>query len=103
VLNKIDRVDEPTRAALARELPEAIQLSALNPVDVKRLRGIIVEHFEQGMDEATLVVPYARQSALGKIREAARVVKEDWDEAGARLIVRAPHDELEKLRSLLSE
>jgi hypothetical protein len=54
------------------------------------------------MEEATLLVPFSRQNAMGAIRENARVVKEDWDEDGARLLVRAPHDDLEKLRSLLN-
>ena len=56
----------------------------------------------RGMEEATLLVPFSRQNAMGAIRENARVVKEDWDEEGARLIVRAPHEDLEKLRSLLN-
>jgi GTP-binding protein HflX len=101
VLNKIDRVDALARAALKREFPGAVLMSALDKDDVKALREMIVEHFERGMEEATIVVPYARQSAMGSIRETARVVKEDWDEDGARLVVRTPKENLERLRSLL--
>jgi GTP-binding protein HflX len=101
VLNKIDRVDPLPRAALKREFPNATLMSALDKGDVKALREKIVEHFERGMEEATIVVPYARQAALGSIRESARVVKEDWDEDGARLVVRTPKENLERLRTLI--
>lgn len=103
VLNKIDRLTDPLeRRALALEFPHAIQMSALDTDDVKKLREHIIDHFEAGMEEATLLVPFSRQNAMGAIRENARVVKEDWDEDGARLLVRAPHEDLEKLRSLLN-
>lgn len=102
VLNKIDRVSELERRRLARDFPRAVQLSALVPTDVKRLRELLVEHFEHDMEETTLVVPFTRQSALGAIREHARVVKEDWDEVGAHLTVRAPKEHLDRLRALLA-
>jgi GTP-binding protein HflX len=102
VLNKTDRLDEREKKKLRRELGEdSILTSALDPQKVKELRDIIVEHFDSEMEEATLVVPYGRQNVLGPIRESARVVKEDWDEEGARLVVRAPKDDLERLRSML--
>ncbi|MCC7071048.1 MAG: GTPase HflX [Deltaproteobacteria bacterium] len=102
VLNKIDRLSELERRRLKRDFPRAVQLSALSPADVKALRERLVEHFEHGMEEATLVVPFARQGAIGAIREHARVVREDWDEVGARLLVRAPKEHLDKLRALLA-
>src|SRR6185436_17513663 len=46
LLNKIDRLDAAERAALARELPEAILLSAKSPDDVGSLRRTIVSFFE---------------------------------------------------------
>jgi GTPase len=101
VLNKIDRVDEATRKRLKREFKQAIQLSALDPDDIAMLRTRLVEHFEESMTEETLVVPYGRQNTLGAIRENARVVNEEWDEIGARLLVRAPEQNLERLRALL--
>ncbi len=102
VLNKIDRVSPLERRRLARDFPRAVQLSALAPPDVKRLRELIVEHFEHDMEEATLLVPFSRQGVLGSVREHARVVKEDWDEDGARLLVRAPKEHLDRLRALLA-
>lgn len=101
VLNKIDRVPEPERKRLKREFKQAVQLSALNPADVAALHTRIVEHFEESMAEDTLVVPYGKQGAMGPIRESARVLNEEWDETGARLHVRAPQENLERLRALL--
>jgi GTPase len=103
VLNKTDRLSEAERKRLRREFgKDAIVTSALDPPLVKELRSIIIDHFDRDMEEATLRVPYARQNAIGPIRESARVVKEDWDEEGAMLVVRAPRDDLERLRALLS-
>ncbi|OGQ14179.1 MAG: GTPase HflX [Deltaproteobacteria bacterium RBG_16_71_12] len=101
VLNKVDRLSDLEKKRLARDFPRAVLLSALSPADVKRLRELIVEHFEHGMEETTLLVPFSRQGVLGSVREHARVVKEDWDEEGARLLVRAPKEHLDKLRALL--
>ena len=102
ILNKCDRLDALERKALRGEFPRSVDMSALDADDVKRLYGIIVQHFEDGMEEATLLVPYTKQGAIGAIRESSRVVKEDWEEEGLKLLVRAPHEDLEKLRSLLN-
>ncbi len=102
VLNKSDRLDDAARATLAAEYPDGLIISAFERDDVKALRERIVEHFERGMEEATLIVPYTRQNALGSIRESARVVKEDWDDVGATLVVRAPRQNLERLRALVA-
>jgi GTP-binding protein HflX len=102
ILNKIDRVSAAERKRLKREFKGAIQMSALDPADVRALRDAIVEHFESSMSEQTLLVPYDRQNAMGAIRDAARVVKEDWDEDGARLLVRAPQENIDRLLALLS-
>lgn len=101
VLNKIDRVPDLERRRLKRDFRGAVQMSALSADDVATLRERIVTHFEDDMEEVTLLVPFHRQSAIGPIRENARVVKEDWDEDGARLLVRAPKESLDKLRALL--
>ena len=57
VLNKIDRVDAFRRLSLAREYPDALQLSAHDPADVARLRDHIVEFFEEGLEPVELFVP----------------------------------------------
>jgi GTP-binding protein HflX len=46
LLNKADRVAPGVRAQLALEYPEALQVSALEPGDVGRVRQLIARHFE---------------------------------------------------------
>jgi GTPase len=90
LLNKADRLDAHARKALLREHGEddAIVLSALDATDIAALKARIVAFFEGRMVEEALVIPYAKQQLLGEIYENARVVGEEYDEAGTRLTVR---------------
>jgi GTP-binding protein HflX len=101
LLNKVDRLGAPDRAALSNEFPDAIQLSAKDPTDIAALRKAIVMFFEATMIEAELVVGYDKQSLLGEIHENARVLAEEYDEAGAHLRVLAHPTALARLESLL--
>jgi GTP-binding protein HflX len=101
LLNKIDRLDAEARAALEREFPEAIRMSTRDPADVAALRERIVAFFEASTVEDDLLVPYAKQSLLGEVYESARVLAEAYDDAGARLHVRAHPAALARLRGLL--
>ena len=103
ILNKIDRVEEAQRKKLKREFKDAIQLSALDPDDVARMRKILEEHFHATMDELALAIPFAKTGhVLSFAHENARVVSEAWDEDGLKLKVRAPKETLERLQSLAS-
>ncbi len=92
LLNKIDKVSELERRALAREHPNAIMLSAKSPDDIGMLRERIVGFFEEAMTEADVLVPYSHQALVHEIHEAARVVREEYGEEGATLRVRAPQE-----------
>jgi GTPase len=102
LLNKIDAVDAETREALARELPDAIQVSARSPEDLLRMRARIVAHFEQDMQDVELFVPYARQALVHRVHESARVLEERHDDDGTHLRVRAPAPVLAQLRAQLA-
>ncbi|WP_437562909.1 GTPase HflX [Sorangium sp. So ce542] len=102
LLNKVDRVSEEEREALRLEFPEATLLSAKIPADVAALREAIIAFFEQSMVEAELLLPYAKQSLIGEIYENARVLSEEYDDAGGRLSVRVHPAALDRLRSLLA-
>jgi GTPase len=103
LLNKADRLDAMARASLRREHPEkdAVVLSAHEPADVAALRQRILSFFEGRMVEEDLFVPYARQALLGDVYENARVVTEEYEEAGTRLRVRALPAAIARLRSVL--
>lgn len=98
VLNKIDRVDEAGRAALAERYPEALTLSALAPEDIARLHGEIVAFFEQRLVELELFVPYKDGARVAMIHESCRVVSETHEDEGTRLVVKAPATMADKLR-----
>jgi GTPase len=101
LLNKVDRLDPEARAALLSEFPDAIHMSARDPADVAALRERIIAFFEAAMVEDELLIPYAKQSLLGEVYEGARVINEAYDDAGARLHVRAHPAALARLRTLL--
>jgi GTP-binding protein HflX len=102
LLNKADRLSAEQRQALQAEYPEALVLSAKSPSDVAVLREAIIGFFEASMVEAELLVPYGKQKLLGKVHEETRVLSEQYDEAGARLRVRALPAGLERLKRLLA-
>ena len=101
LLNKIDRLDTASREALAHEFPDARMLSALSPQDVTHLRDAIVAHFDRSLVPGELVVPYAKQHLLGEVHDAARVVSESYDEAGAHLKILADAAVLARLQDLV--
>ncbi len=103
VLNKIDQVDEQDRKLLSCEFPEAILLSAKDSDDVARLRQTIIEAFEERMELADIVVPYAKQALVSEVYAGARVLSETYDEAGAHLSVRAEPAVLARLRALIAK
>jgi len=99
VLNKIDKLDDEQRAALAERFPDAILISARDSADVARLRERILSFFERDMIEDELVVPYTQRKVIGAIYENCRVLAEAHDESGTRLRVRARPDIVARLRA----
>jgi GTP-binding protein HflX len=103
VANKVDRLDEGARRALGLAHPDALQLSALDPGDVVRLRQAILEFFDRDAKEVELTVPWSKQRIVSEIHESARVVSERWGEDGAHLVVRADEETLARLEKHLAE
>ena len=103
VLNKSDRLSPEERERLAAEHPNALLLSSRDPADVARLRDAITAHFERGMQEAELVVPYALGKLVAEAHANTRVLHEEHKEDGTHLRVRASADQLTKLQSALAK
>lgn len=101
LLNKIDRVDDPTREALRAEFPDAIQLSSRDPVDVARLRDTIVARVTAELSEEEIFVPYASHAVVAAFHAQAQVVRETHEDDGTRLLVRAAPEILERLKGHL--
>ncbi len=101
ILNKIDRVDADEAGRLRREYPNAIQMSALNPDDVAMLKARLVDHFDDSLAEASVAVPHQRAGAvMGHVHEHMRIVKEQWDGWGVRLVARGLAEDTAKLKEL---
>jgi GTP-binding protein HflX len=103
ILNKADRLDATQIADLAREFPEALIMSARSPEDVAQLHARVVAFFEDRMQEAEFVIPYDQQRHVQVLHERSRVIEEQYDQAGAKLRVRAPEAVLASLRREFSE
>ena len=101
LLNKIDRVDEATRAQLADKYPRALQLSAKSPRDVGSLRDKLVEHFVGAMEEVELHVPWSHQRVIHMIHERATVLAETHHDDGTHVRFRAPAGVIDGLRDAL--
>lgn len=101
VLNKIDRVDEAGRAALAERYPGALQLSAKAPGDVAALHQRLVEHFVGAFEEAELEVPWAQHGVLHRLHQHATVLSERHHDTGTTVTVRAPGFLLAEVRAQL--
>ena len=102
VLNKMDRVAPAARAALLAKHPDAILLSAHAPEDVSALRDTLIAFFEAAMVEDVLVLPYTKQNLIGEVYESARVLSEDYNEAGRVLNVRGLPGAIARLRRSLA-
>ncbi len=98
ILNKRDRLSLEEATALRAEFPDAIMISTRDKADLAHLRETLRSFFEQEMTEAQLAIPYTVQGAIGEIRRQMRVLDEKYTEHGVTLTVRAPAQNLARIR-----
>jgi GTP-binding protein HflX len=98
VLNKSDQLDEVWQKRLKREFPNAIMISTLAPNDIKQVWEYILVHFEQGMIESDIFVPYGAEGAVGEIRSSMRVIEEKFEAEGTRFKVRSMSNKIEQFK-----
>ncbi len=104
LLNKVDCLDTVQVHLLAREFPDALQISTRNPDDMARVKKMIRDFLERNMESEEFLVPYQDKSGLlGEIRRNAAVLDEKYEEEGVRLKVRSYTEQLAKLRKLMGE
>jgi GTP-binding protein HflX len=102
VLNKADKLEREARERLAREWPEALLLSARDPADVARLRAALVAHFQDGYEEAEMLVPYALARVVAEAHASMNVLAETHGPEGTLLRVRAAPGAIASLRASLA-
>jgi GTP-binding protein HflX len=103
VLNKADRLDAASRERLARDHPGALLLSAHDPGDVAVLRARLVAFFQQGFEEAELMIPYSQQRWVAEAHANAHVLEQHHEAEGTRLRLRATSSVWAKLRAGVGE
>ena len=102
VLNKMDLCTDEQRRALATQYPHAIQVSAKDPADVKRLHELIVDDFEKLLDDVHLVVPYSKSSLIGEAHKRARIISESFEEDGVHYVLKMTRVDAAELNRLLA-
>lgn len=104
ILNKMDCVDEMVARGLAREFPDALQISTRKPEDIARVKKMVRGFAEKDMKEAEFLVSYQdKNGLLNEIRQNAAVVDEKFEEQGVRLKVRSNPENLARLKKLIGE
>ncbi len=101
VLNKADRLDAATRAALAEEYPNAWFTSAVTPEAVSELRAQIVAHFAAGMVEEEVFLGWSATHLIGELRSRVTVLSESWENEGVRYQIRGPAADVAWVRGKL--
>ncbi len=102
LLNKIDRVSAEEREVLASEFPDAMQVSARSPEDIRAVHTHIGAFFERDMEEVEIFVPWTSHAVVGAARASARVLSEVHENEGTRLRIRASVAVLAQLRAMLA-
>jgi GTP-binding protein HflX len=103
VLNKADRLTTEERERLDASYPNALLLSARDKADVAKLHARIAAHFEKGMTEADLVIPYALSKLVAEAHAHTRVIRETHEEDGTHLRVKAAPEQIAKLEASLNK
>ncbi len=98
VFNKIDKLSLDEIKWLKREFRDAILISTLNPEDIRTMRERIINHFEKGMVDEEVFVRYDIKGIIGDIRSEMRVLRENFENEGVRMLVRARQIDLARLR-----
>jgi GTP-binding protein HflX len=102
ILNKIDKVSAEQRAALAEELPDAVQVSAKDPAGVDQVRQLIRGFFRGAQQQTELFVPWDRQAVIGDIRTKTEVIDEAFTDEGVRFMVVGSAAAVARIQSLLT-
>jgi GTP-binding protein HflX len=76
-------------------------MSAKSPADVAALRERLIERFAGELEEAELLVPWARGAVASAIHAGCIVLAQDHGDTGTTFRVRAPARVLDRLREAI--
>jgi GTPase len=90
VLNKVDLLDEVSRARLARQLPGATMISAATGEGVDGLLATIATRLPRPPVELEVLLPYDRGDLVDRAHREGAVLATEHVAEGARVRLRAP-------------
>ncbi|MDH5252649.1 MAG: GTPase HflX, partial [Nitrospira sp.] len=102
VLNKQDRLGSEALASLKVEYPDAVFLSTRSKDDLKALRERIMRYFESEMIDEEVRVPFTAQGVIAEIRARMRILSEEYDAEGAKILVRSTPEDLAFIKKKLA-
>lgn len=102
VLNKVDCIDDETRADLELRFPDAILMSAKRPADVAALRVRLIEEFAGKAEVRSFFLPWAKHGVMHEIHKRGTVVREHHEDDGTQVDVQAPAKSLDEIAALLA-
>jgi GTP-binding protein HflX len=97
VVNKIDVVDEATRARLANRYPDALQVSAATGEGLDELRARVAERFSDRFEPVRLLLPYGEGGKLNELYALGAPIEEREDtDQGVLVLARLPRREIRR-------
>jgi GTP-binding protein HflX len=90
VLNKVDLLDEVSRARLARQLPQATMISAATGEGVDSLLSTIAARLPRPPVDLEVLLPYDRGDLVDRSHREGTVLAVDHVAEGTRVRLRAP-------------
>jgi GTPase len=90
VLNKVDLLDEVSRARLARQLPGAAMISAATGEGVDGLLATIATRLPRPPVELEVLLPYDRGDLVDRAHREGAVLATEHVAEGTRVRLRAP-------------
>jgi len=85
VLNKCDLAEHDENAMPA--LPGAIRISAKNGQGIDDLLLAIGEKLRKDEKKLTMLVPFAQYGVLAELRQKGRILEENYEDTGSRVVV----------------
>jgi GTP-binding protein HflX len=100
VLNKIDLLDDESRAELRIRMPDAVPVSAVTGEGIEQLKERVERTFEAAMSPVELFVPYSQGARLHDLHEVAGRIDRQDEAEGVRVRTMLPAGELHRFADL---
>lgn len=98
VLNKSDQLTPHQQHALMEEFPDAMMISARDPLDIKKLHKYIVGVAEDEMIEHEITLPYNAKGIIGEIRSTMSISHVEYEYSHVKITVRSNAIDLARLK-----